>query len=100
MQKRIHMPIRSCVIFGVRITSHLPCSIQCDDTIKIGEKWIEAIRELDEEAGEWAVEILSMPIKWSILKGIAQVETPLFFGITNSVFTEHKKEVYINHDKR
>ena len=87
--------------FGVRITSHLPCSIQCQDTIKIGEKWIEAMRELDEEAAKWAVAILSMPIKWGILKGIAQVETPLFFGITNSVFTEHKKEVYLNqNDKR
>lgn len=82
--------------FGVRITSHLPCSVQCQETIKLGEKWIEAMRELDEKAAGWAVEILDMPIKWSILNGIAQVETPLFFGITNTVFTEHKKEVYLN----
>jgi len=82
--------------FGVRITSHLPCTIQCEETKKIGEKWIQAMRELDEEAAKWAVEILSMPIKWSVLKGIVQVETPLFFGITNSIFTEHKKEVWLN----
>jgi len=82
--------------FGVRITSHLPCSTQCEETIRIGEKWIEAIRESDKEAAERAIEILSMPIKWSILHGIAQIETPLFFGITNTVFTERKKEVYLN----
>lgn len=82
--------------FGIRITSHLPCSIQCKETIEIGEAWIKAMRESDEEAADWAVEILSMPVKWNILKGIAQVETPLFFGITNTVFTEHKKEVILN----
>lgn len=85
--------------FGVRITSHLPCSVQCKGTIKIGEEWIKAIRELDEDAAKWAIDILNMPIKWSILHCIAQIETPLFFGITNTMFTEHKKEVYLNNDK-
>jgi len=77
--------------FGVRITPHLACSFQCEETIKWGEEWVEVMRQIDPVATEWAIELLSMPMTWDCLKGIAVIDTPIFRGITNSNGTlDHK----------
>lgn len=70
--------------FGFRITPHLTCSMQCEKTIKWGEEWFEIMRQIDEEAADWLLEVLSMPLTWDYNKGAAIVDTPIFRGITNS----------------
>jgi len=79
--------------FGVRITPHLTCSLQCEETTKWGEEWIEIMRQLDDEATDWAIELLSMPMTWDCLKGIAIIDTPIFRGVTNSDGTLERKVV-------
>ena len=79
--------------FGIRITPHLTCSMQCKETIKWGEEWIEIMRQIDDEATDWMIELLSMPITWNVLKGVAVVDTPVFRGVTNSDGTLTKKVV-------
>jgi len=79
--------------FGLRITPHLTCSLQCEETIKWGEEWIEIMRQIDDEATDWVVELLSMPLIWDCYKGVAIIDTPVFRGITNSDMTLTKKVV-------
>lgn len=79
--------------FGMRITPHLPCSMQCEETIKWGEEWIEIMRQIDDEATDWVIELLSIPLTWDCYKGVAIVDTPLFRGTTNSDMTPTKKVV-------
>ena len=70
--------------FGLRITPHLPCSMQCKETIRWGEEWIDIMRQIDDEATDWLIELLSMPLIWDYNKGIAIIDTSIFRGITNS----------------
>ncbi len=79
--------------FGIRITPHLTCSMQCKKTIKWGKEWFSIMQQLDSEAAEWTKELLSMPLTWSAYKGVAIIDTPIFRGITNSDKTLQRKIV-------
>lgn len=63
---------------GVRAVSHLPCSFSCQATAEIGAKNLEIGREAGhEEEMDWMREILSWPVQWSALHGIAEIKTPV-----------------------
>jgi len=79
--------------FGIRITPHLPCSFTCERTVEMGEEWFKIFKEIDQEAAEWALEILSLPFTWDCLYGVAVIDTDLFKGITNSDGVLEKKVV-------
>ncbi|GAG95922.1 unnamed protein product, partial [marine sediment metagenome] len=66
---------------------------QCKKTIKWGEEWIEVMRQIDDEATDWLIELLSMPLTWSAYKGIVIIDTPLFRAVANSDTTLVKKVV-------
>ncbi len=70
--------------FGLRITPHLPHSMQCEKTIAWGEQWVNIMRQIDSDATDWLIELLSMPLTWNFYKGIAIIDTPIFRGVTNS----------------
>jgi len=85
---------------GIRITSHLPCSFKCEETKKIGKYWIKTMEEIDPEAMEWALEILSSPIVWDSYHGVVEVWTPYFIVISNTFpYMEKKRIVVLNSDK-
>lgn len=79
--------------FGIRITPHLTCSMQCEKTIAWGEEWFDIMKQVDEEAADWAKELLSMPLTWNCYKGIVIIDTPLFRATSNSDTTMIKKIV-------
>ncbi len=60
---------------GVRPVPHMPCGFGCKQTIEQGEKFMSLMPE--EERG-WALELLSMPMHYSTLHGVAEISTPLF----------------------
>lgn len=63
---------------GVRAVSHLPCSFSCENTYKIARKNIEFGHELGyNEEMDWLEEMLSWPVEWSALHGIAEIKTPI-----------------------
>jgi hypothetical protein len=64
--------------FGVRAVYHLPCSFSCAKSVEFAERLMAIgrdegfAREMD-----WLGEILSWPIEWSALHGIAEIKTPV-----------------------
>lgn len=82
--------------YGLRTTSHFPCSLDCSKSIEIGDVWLECMRTIDPVATDYLVEILSMPLVWSCLYGVAVVETPIFTLITNSLPTRERWTVLAN----
>lgn len=78
---------------GFRITSHLPCSFKCEGSIEIGKVWWETMMETDRDNALALLKILSLPVNWSVLHGVAVIETPFFTTWTNSLPTKKKWEI-------
>jgi len=63
---------------GARAVPHLPCRFDCRPTAELGEKLVQFGREAGyAEEMDWLMEILSWPVEWSALHGIAEVTTPI-----------------------
>lgn len=63
---------------GVRAVPHLPCRFDCAATTELGRRFLDVGIELgfqDELA--WLQEILSWPLEWSALHGLAEIKTPI-----------------------
>jgi len=63
---------------GVRAVPHLPCRFDCHETIQLGSQFLqvgEASGHVEEAA--WIKQILSWPVEWSALHGIAEVKSPV-----------------------
>lgn len=75
---------------GFRLTSHFPCRLDCEASIEVGKTWLEVATKADPQGVEALLKILSLPGEWSVLHGIAVVETPHFTIVTNSLPTKSK----------
>ena len=76
--------------FGARITTHLPHSFSCSETLKVAEYWKETMREIDSSAYRWLEKLLKMPLVWDAYRGIVQVSNALFIGITTTGFSKDR----------
>lgn len=59
---------------GVRPVSHLPCSFVCEASVALGRQMSNL---LPEPEYSWMQEILSWPIKYTSLHGIAEITSPI-----------------------
>ena len=82
--------------YGLRTTSHFPCKMDCEESIRIGQDWLEVMHSIDPHLTDSLVEFLEMPLVWSCLHGLATIETPVFTLITNSLPTKDKWTVLYN----
>ncbi len=63
---------------GVRAVPHLPCQFACPATVSFGEQMLDvAVRAGYVDEAGWIREVLSWPVEWSGLHGIAEVKTPV-----------------------
>ena len=63
---------------GVRAVPHLPCRFNCSPSIAFGTRMLEIGGKAGyAEEVEWIAEILTWPVEWSALHGIAEVKSPL-----------------------
>lgn len=63
---------------GVRPVPHLPCRFDCQASVELGRAMIAAGRQAGfGEEMTWLLEILSWPVEWSALHGIAEIKTPV-----------------------
>ena len=64
---------------GVRPVFHLPCSFSCRFSCQIGVDLYDLMRTINYgNEAEWLRELVSMPMEWSSLHGIAILTTPIF----------------------
>lgn len=81
---------------GVRTVSHLPCSKNCQASMDLGASLLELGSTVGyKDEINWIKEILSWPINWSSLNGIAEIKTPILKFITNTDLYPSKKEIKI-----
>jgi hypothetical protein len=79
---------------GARAVPHLPCSFICEHTVKLGKEFIQIGRRFGfEEEMDWLLEILSWPVHWSALHGIAEIKTPVLKVSTRTDATPWKYTV-------
>ncbi len=79
---------------GVRAVPHLPCSFDCEPTTAFARKLIT----VGKEAGfatemEWLLQMLSWPVEWTALHGIAEIRTPILKISTATDATAERYEV-------
>lgn len=80
-----HEIVSALRYIGVRIVSHIPCSCDCEESMKIAKERIELARKLEMEGLSETLEILQLPYEWDCLKGIAIINTPVFKIVVDSV---------------
>jgi Methyltransferase domain len=70
---------------SVRAVPHLPCAFDCTATVDLGKQLLGVGVEggYADEMG-WIEEILSWPVEWSALHGIAEVKTPILKVVTRT----------------
>lgn len=88
---------------GVRPVFHLPCSFVCQPTCELGEDILALMETLYPQEAAWLQALVSMPMEWSSLHGVAMVVTPILklvyasdplptkvtFHLVSSAYPEH-----------
>lgn len=64
--------------FGVRSVSHLPCSFGCAQSSTQGAASIRQMAATHPDEARWLEDVLSWPVRWTSLRGIAEITTPIF----------------------
>ncbi len=63
---------------GVRAVPHLPCRFDCGETVRFADALSHCAREAGfGEEMSWLEDVLSWPVQWTALHGIAEIETPI-----------------------
>jgi len=76
---------------GIRAIPHLPCRFNCQSSILLGTRFLQLGIETGFQAEmEWLEQILSWPVEWSALHGIAEVKTPVLKVCTRTEATANK----------
>lgn len=76
--------------WSLRFCPHIPCGPTCWPSIRLGQMFAELMRE---EERAWLEELLSGPIRWSCLHGVAEVHTEHFRIILGSNPSRERYEV-------
>lgn len=77
---------------GIRVSFHIPCSFSCAETAATGERRISLLVPEQRAVVE---ALLSMPMEWDVLHGIAVIKTPIFWIVTSSVPTTSRYRVRV-----
>jgi hypothetical protein len=75
---------------GLRVGFHIPHSFNCKATIELARQRLSIA---DKHLSKILIALLSMPMSWEVLHGIAFVRTPIFYLIVSSVPSEEKYKV-------
>jgi hypothetical protein len=77
---------------GIRAIPHVPCSFYCEPSFRLANRFIDIGKEsgLQTEM-EWLHEILTWPMEWSALHGIAETKSPVlrFISATDATSTKY-----------
>jgi hypothetical protein len=77
----------------LKIIPWIPCSYNCEHSIKIVNKIEKLMRSIDEQNTDALLTILSLPATWSLVNGQVEVITPKFKLYASSTYNEEPKRV-------
>ena len=85
---------------GLRPVSHLPCSFDCENTRLVADLYKKSAQILGI-CKDWnqLMDILSWPIEWNSLHGIAQIITPIMKITTSTDALAQKRTVRLVNNK-
>ena len=79
---------------GLAPSFHFPCSANCDESIRNARNVWQLGREIRfAKAMDDLEAVLSWPMAWSSLHGIAEIVTPVFKATTQTDALAHKAAV-------
>ena len=79
---------------GTRTVPHLPCRFDCPATVELGERFVAVGRSCGfGQEMDWLLDVLSWPVEWSALHGIAEIRTPLLKVSTRTDATPRRYTV-------
>ena len=79
---------------GARTVPHLPCRFDCPATVELGERFVAVGRSCGfGQEMDWLLDVLSWPVEWSALHGIAEIRTPLLKVSTRTDATPRRYTV-------
>lgn len=80
-------PLSNAVLryLGLRACFHIPCSFNCQPSIKIAKQRLALGREINLDLIKLLEDLMRMPHSWDSYHGIAVVRSPIFYAITASV---------------
>ena len=78
---------------GVRPVFHLPCSFNCEKTVRLANNILSYRSMGYEKEIAWLIEILNWPVKWSSLHGVAITTTPVVKVISSTDALAEKEEI-------
>lgn len=79
--------------FGFEIIPYFPHSFDCAPSKKFARNFYSLMKEYDREAAEKCLQILNVPMIWSLQNCITYVDHPLFIAAANGYPTLQKKTV-------
>ena len=77
---------------GLNLISHIPCSYNCQESIKIAEERLSMYRtnfDTSDDDLENLRKLLSCKIEWNTLHGIVEIKTPIFKILKHSDAYSH-----------
>jgi len=76
---------------GITLAPHIPCHFGCPASQRVGRELVDLARAIgyDAEVG-WLHQILSWPVQWSALHGIAETKTPILKMVARTDATAAK----------
>jgi uncharacterized protein len=76
---------------GIRAIPHLPCRFDCETSAELAERLMDVGRRAGyAEEVDWMMDILSWPVEWTALHGIAEIKTPVLKISTRTDVTMRK----------
>jgi hypothetical protein len=79
---------------GARTVPHLPCRFDCPATVELGKRFVAVGRSCGfRQEMDWLLDVLSWPVEWSALHGIAEVRTPVLKVSTRTDATARRYTV-------
>ncbi len=93
----VHGPTQSNILWrwmGARPVPHLPCRFDCPATVALADRLVAVGRDAGfGEEMDWLLEVLSWPVEWSALHGIAEIKTPVLKVSTRTDATARRYAV-------
>ncbi len=84
---------------GIDSIGYSPCSFACSHSGNVHSAFLYAGRSLGlKQEMDWMETILSWPVEWTALHGIAEIKTPVLRVSTNTDATSHKLCVRLHSD--